>query len=323
MLGASIGYSFSVANKRGPVLRNIAVLESDIANSHDFWKQLQWWEDQNGTNTIGFIRFECKRRSYHTINTFLLLFRFFQKTKVLLNVYDLSPANDYLVPVGFGLHHCGVEIMGREYSFGSGSGIFEGPPGEAPGAKFRFQLEMGAYNGGSKELNQALDELRNDFGTADYNLVRKNCNHFCNALVWRLLQRSIPAYINRWADIGNCCSCLLPKDLLEDSPVGGSGNRSSSSSSSSFQVPTSASMNRGKSNQPASFTGQGYSLGGSGGAGKESEGLLSNWTRSTHTAQTTDDLVDRREKARKAALARLERNQQTQIQQSPPSSQGS
>lgn len=247
------------------------------------------------------------------------------KTKVLLNVYDLSPANDYLYPIGFGLHHSGVEIMGREYSFGSGgSGIFDGSPREAPGARFRFQLEMGTYDGGSKELNQALEDLRlnHNFGSGDYSLVRRNCNTFCNALVWKLLQRQIPAYINRLAEIGNCCSCLLPKELLEDSPVGGSGNRnSSSSSSSSFAVPTNASMNRGNaaaSNAPT-FSGQGYSLGGEGNniiannttsTESSSDGLLSKWNRSTPTPQTQDNLVDRREKARKAALARLDRNQQ-------------
>lgn len=46
-------------------------------------------------------------------------------TKVILNVYDLSPANDCLYPVGCGLHHTGVEISGTEYSFASGAGVFE------------------------------------------------------------------------------------------------------------------------------------------------------------------------------------------------------
>jgi hypothetical protein len=213
-------------------------------------------------------------------------------------VYDLSPANDYLFPVGFGLHHSGVEVNGREYSFGSGGGVFESTTREAPGAKFRFQLEMGSYDGGSKELNQALDHVRSDFGPADYNLVKKNCNHFCNALVWKLLQRPIPAYVNRLADIGNCCSCLLPKQLIEDSPVGGSGNQSSSSSSS-FAVPTRASMNRGSPATAATFAGQGHSLGGGNGT-------------STAANTASEGLVDRREKARKAALARLDRDQQQQ-----------
>lgn len=30
--------------------------------------------------------------------------------------YDLSPVNDYLYAIGMGVHHSGVEILGREYS---------------------------------------------------------------------------------------------------------------------------------------------------------------------------------------------------------------
>ena len=84
-------------------------------------------------------------------------------TKVFLNVYDLSPLNDsFLFQIGCGIHHSGIEIMGREYSFGSGGGIFESNPKEAGGARFKFQLEMGSFEGGSKELNRALDNLRSE-----------------------------------------------------------------------------------------------------------------------------------------------------------------
>jgi hypothetical protein len=229
--------------------------------------------------------------------------------------------------VGLGLHHSGLEIDGREYSYGSGGGgIFEGPPKEAPGARFRGQIELGSFVGGTKELNQALDDLRSSGGFASngYSLVKRNCNHFCNALSWRLLRRPIPAYVNRLADIGNCCSCLLPSKLLEDSPVG--GEQPGAAQSSSFVVPTRASMNRGglmgaTTTSPV-FSGKGQSLSGqstvSTSSSSESEGLLSRFTRrSTPSESSTtgsssagsDDLTDRREKARKAALARLERNQ--------------
>lgn len=98
---------------------------------------------------------------------------------MFLNLYDLSPMNDYLVPVGFGLHHSGIEINGVEYSFGSGGGIFEGPPKQAPGARFRFQLEMGTFEGGSHELDKALDELRRGgFGNSSYNLVKVSSQLF-------------------------------------------------------------------------------------------------------------------------------------------------
>jgi len=232
-------------------------------------------------------------------------------TKVFLNLYDLSPMNDYLVPIGFGLHHSGIEISGVEYSFGSGGGIFEGSPKQAAGARFRYQLEMGTFEGGSHELNKVLDDLRHGgFGNSEYNLVKRNCNHFCDALVLKLLKIRLPGYVNRWADLGNCCSCLLPKQLLEDSPVGGSGNRNDGSSS--FLVPTTASMKRGGAKvEPTAqaFTGTGHSLGGDNGSGRSTTG----WTKSS--SATKDDLTDRREKARKAALARLEKGQQQQQEQ--------
>ena len=232
---------------------------------------------------------------------------------MLLNIYDLSPANDYLFPVGLGLHHSGVEIDRREYSFGSGgSGIFEGAPKEVPNARFRCQVDMGSFDGGSKELNQALDELRSSgFGPNDYNLVRRNCNHFCQALCMKLLQKPIPGHVNRIAAIGDCCSCLLPRNMLQDSPVGGSSPGGTNGSSSSFLVPTKASMSRSSasSNKNSAFSGTGHSLGSSSAASTESGGLLSKWTQSSHQAQGKDDLTDRREKARLAALARLERNQ--------------
>ena len=212
-------------------------------------------------------------------------------TKVLLNVYDLSETNHYLFPVGIGLHHSGVEIAGREYSYASQGGIYESPPEQAAGARFRCQLEMGAYDGGLEVLNKALDELRHNggFGGNDYNLIRKNCNHFCNALVWLLLHRPIPSYVNRLANIGDCCSCLLPRELLNDSPVGGS----MANNQSSFHAPSGALVDRGRggSHERSAFTGRGYSLGGS---------------STSFSLVAQPDLTDRRERARKAALSRLE-----------------
>jgi hypothetical protein len=232
----------------------------------------------------------------------LLFLSHTQGTKVFLNVYDLSPANDCLVPIGMGVHHSGVEILGTEYSFGSGGGVFEGSPKEAQGAKFRFQVEMGAFDGGIQELRRALDTLKGHgggFGPDDYNLVRKNCNHFANSLCWALMRKAIPAYVNRLADLGVFCSCLLPKQMLQDAPVGGSG-------ASPFATNA---MQRGSTNTPT-FTGTGHSMAGP--TTTESEGLLSRWgTSSSKVASQppADDLADRREKAREAALARLQLNQ--------------
>jgi hypothetical protein len=75
----------------------------------------------------------------------------------------------------------------------------------------------------------------------------------------------ILAYINRLADIGVCCCCLLPKQLLEHAPVGdmtdmGGGSRSGGARTSSI-----------KKTAPAVFTGLGAKLGSLGGG----NGLLS------------------------------------------------
>mmetsp|Transcript_17721 Transcript_17721/g.34367 ORF Transcript_17721/g.34367 Transcript_17721/m.34367 type:complete len:255 (+) Transcript_17721:115-879(+) len=229
-------------------------------------------------------------------------------TKVLLNVYDLSPANDYLCAVGLGLHHSGVEILGREYSFASGGGIFDSSPKDAPGAKFRESIELGVFEGGSAELQSAISDLREEFGPDKYNLIRRNCNHFSNALVWRLLRRTIPGHVNRLADFGVCCSCFLPKKLLEEAPVGpNAGGRTGGNTG--FQVFGGAIEKKeggGKATTMA-FTGSGVTLGSSdSGAGSSLSRipLLSSLSGGSK-GNGDDSLTDRREKARMAALARM------------------
>jgi len=235
-------------------------------------------------------------------------------TKIYLNLYDLSPANDYLFPIGFGLHHSGVEVSGSEYSFASGAGVFEqATPREAPGALYRETLELGVFDGGQKEFKVALAEVRHDFGPDDYNLIRKNCNHFANALVWKLLGRQIPAHINRLADMGVCCSCLLPKKMMEQAPVG--DPNATSSSSSGFQ--TFGGGQRNRQSATPTFSGSGARLGGSSTtsthstSGEENGGLTSRLMGSHRSlSPRTEDLTDRRDKARKAAIARLERQKE-------------
>jgi len=235
-------------------------------------------------------------------------------TKVILNIYDLSTANDCLYSIGMGLHHSGVEILGKEYSFASGGGIFDSSPKEAPGAQFREAIELGAFDGGSSELQSAISDLRDEFGPDRYNLIRRNCNHFANALVWRLLGRTIPGHVNRLADFGVCLSCLLPKKMLEEAPVGpNAGGGSSGGGSAGFQAfgrPGSRDKKddgAGSSSTMASFTGSGTTLGGSQNS-EESRSrmpLLGSWRGNAGSQKGEVSLTDRREKARMAALARM------------------
>jgi hypothetical protein len=227
-----------------------------------------------------------------------------------------------LYNIGFGLHHSGIEISGVEYSFAGGAGIFEQTPKQVPNAKYRESIDMGFYDGTTSDIKMIVSQLRSaphNFHGDGYNLILKNCNHFANAFCWALLRKTIPGYVNRLADVGTCCSCLLPKKLLEDSPVNAPGSSGSvggsSSSSPGFSVtparnpaaPTSGAMVR-----PTAFSGCGATLGGE---SNETSSVLgkvgiflpfSNSRAGGASGKPSDDLTDRREKARKAALARLE-----------------
>ena len=213
-------------------------------------------------------------------------------------------------------------MLGSEYSFASNVGIFEATPKEAPGAKFRDQILIGVMDGGQTELKRALDDLRDAFGPNDYNILRKNCNHFANAMVYRLLGMRIPSHVNRIADLGACCVCLIPRQMLENSPVGdpnaaGNSNGVGGTSGIYSKGPVAP-----HGNNMRAFSGTGYSLAEASASSKsngESKGGLlgsllgvggASVGSNASNNKGTDDLTDRREKARKAALARLEKQQQ-------------
>lgn len=236
-----------------------------------------------------------------------------------MNLYDLSPANDFLYPIGMGIHHAGVEVLGTEYSFASNAGIFDATPKEAPGAKFREQIFMGVLDGGQAEIKMALDDLRSSFGPNDYNIIHKNCNHFASALCRKLVGVPIPGYVNRIAEVGACCACLLPRQMLENAPVGDpDANANNPSGGNSFGMSGAVAP---QAQSIRAFSGTGSKLGGAStsSSSEESTGLVGSLlgkagiggsSGTSGSSKGTDDLTDRREKARKAALARLEKQNQ-------------
>merc|ERR1711916_302734 len=53
--------------------------------------------------------------------------RYVNNRKIILHIYNLTKNNAF-IPFGLGLYHSAIEIFGREYSFGSGCGIFYSTP---------------------------------------------------------------------------------------------------------------------------------------------------------------------------------------------------
>ncbi|KAK9130484.1 hypothetical protein Sjap_010971 [Stephania japonica] len=138
---------------------------------------------------------------------------------VYLNVYDLTPINGYAYWLGLGVYHSGVQVHGVEYAFGAhdfpSTGIFEGEPRQCPGFTFRKSILIGRTDLGPREVRAFMEALAETYTGNSYNLITKNCNHFCNDACLRMTGKRIPRWVNRLAKIGLLCTCVLPADLCE------------------------------------------------------------------------------------------------------------
>ncbi|XAR67829.1 hypothetical protein NMG60_11002750 [Bertholletia excelsa] len=144
-------------------------------------------------------------------------FRLVDSVPVYLNVYDLTPINGYAYWLGLGVYHSGVQVHGVEYAFGAHeyptTGIFEGEPKQCEGFTFRKSIIIGRTAMGPEEVAAVMEELGEKYKGNAYNLITKNCNHFCNDACLRLTGNPIPSWVNRLARIGLFCNCIIPVRL--------------------------------------------------------------------------------------------------------------
>ncbi|CAJ2656364.1 unnamed protein product [Trifolium pratense] len=136
---------------------------------------------------------------------------------VYLNVYDLTQFNGYAYWFGLGVYHSGVQVHDVEYAFGAhehaSTGIFEGEPKKCEGFRYRKTILIGKTDKDIDEVRDLMIELAAEYKGNAYNLITKNCNHFCNDACLRLTGNSIPSWVNRLAKIGFICNCVLPVTL--------------------------------------------------------------------------------------------------------------
>ncbi|KAL1340364.1 hypothetical protein HN51_026760 [Arachis hypogaea] len=195
---------------------------------------------------------------------------------VYLNVYDLTPINGYAYWFGLGVYHSGVEVHSVEYAFGaheySSTGIFEGEPKRCEGFRFRKTILIGKTDMGPNEVRAVMEELAADYKGNAYNLITKNCNHFCNDTCLRLTGNPIPSWVNRLARIGFMCNCVLPVTLnstkvrhhrIEDKPCEAEKQalKSDSDNNNNNKDKNIASTNSTSTSSPASSTSSGIRRG--------------------------------------------------------------
>lgn len=148
---------------------------------------------------------------------------------VRVHVYDLTGDDAMHAAArmcGLGIHHSGCEVLEREYAFGYHdvrgiTGVFDVAPMKAPmPATYRETIEMGRIDMTREEVGEAIDALRAAWPGTSYDLLKRNCNSFTEAMVMRLTGKMIPGYVNRLATIGclarEYAPCLLPTSLVGD-----------------------------------------------------------------------------------------------------------
>lgn len=130
--------------------------------------------------------------------------------RVLVRVYDLGttvlthPHN--AITKSYGAFHTGVEVFGREWSFGMTddwrTGITWCPPGKNPDHTFRETLAMGYTKCSLGEFSRILSEMKLDWRGSSYHLLARNCHHFSDALCRKLGVGRLPPWINDLAGVG-------------------------------------------------------------------------------------------------------------------------
>jgi hypothetical protein len=150
---------------------------------------------------------------------------------VLLRIYHLlgdhsrtqELSREALGAVGLGIYHGGIEVYGREYSFGGfptgtaadldRDGIFRTLPRSRP--NFKVTIPLGETMLTEDDVRHLVNSMRPQWKAHMYHAVHKNCHDFCKEFAKGLgpgLADHIPHWVNRAARSG---ARLVPDALIE------------------------------------------------------------------------------------------------------------
>ncbi|XP_061342015.1 uncharacterized protein LOC133288303 [Gastrolobium bilobum] len=140
--------------------------------------------------------------------------------KVTLHIYDVTNGSEktnstvlhinkfFKDGIGLGgIFHSAVQVYGDdEWSFGfceEGTGVFSCPSRKNEMYTYRKSLVLGRTNFNIFKVNQILRELSREWPGNSYDLLSKNCNHFCDEFCVRLGVPKPPGWVNRFANAGD------------------------------------------------------------------------------------------------------------------------
>lgn len=105
-----------------------------------------------------------------------------------------------------GIFHGAVEVYNKEWSFGYcevGSGVFHCQPKRNPMYTYRESIPLGRTSLTRVRVEAVVEELSQDWLGESYDLLARNCNHFCDAFCVRLGVERVPLWVNRFANAGD------------------------------------------------------------------------------------------------------------------------
>ncbi|KAG6514360.1 uncharacterized protein LOC121970102 [Zingiber officinale] len=141
--------------------------------------------------------------------------------EVVLHVYDVTNSgsektNNTILQINRifkdriglgGIFHSAIQVYGdEEWSFGfceQGSGVFSCPPSRNPMYTYRERIVLGETDCSIFDVNMMLRELSQAWPGQSYDLLAKNCNHFCDTFCERLGVPKLPGWVNRFANAGD------------------------------------------------------------------------------------------------------------------------
>lgn len=130
---------------------------------------------------------------------------------VTLHVYDVGTssgvqsANGLFNILGTGMYHTAVEIYGLEWSFAASqkeSGVFYCQPGRCWMHTYREPIHLGIVKISRHGVTDLLGKMAREWHGTSYDVLRRNCCHFCEAFAFQLGLGPIPSWVMSLANAG-------------------------------------------------------------------------------------------------------------------------
>mmetsp|Transcript_82857 Transcript_82857/g.238071 ORF Transcript_82857/g.238071 Transcript_82857/m.238071 type:complete len:248 (+) Transcript_82857:75-818(+) len=127
---------------------------------------------------------------------------------VTLNIYNVGNSdqvnilNRMLRPLGAGAFHCAVEVFGAEWSYGDydeGSGVFSCQPRVCEGHRYCESVKMGKTTLKEGDFAKIMKLMEMRWLGKEYDILRKNCCHFCDEVLSQLNVACMPAWVTNLA----------------------------------------------------------------------------------------------------------------------------